>query len=213
MQQGLATAGAGRGSRHAVFVYGTLKQGFFNHKHVLLPPGPAGAAFVQPARTHLRYPLFVDYYAVPYLVNRPDTGQRIVGELFSVDDSTLAALDVLEGVAKGIYERRVIDIELLGEPPAAAGAHLAELRCLGTAAAAPTPPTAAQSTSAWLYCIRDVPEIELERRGELLGEYSAEVHTGYVKQADRDESLRRPWGGFEAAVVAAAPEPAAGAAR
>ena len=45
-----------------------------------------------------RFPLFVDLYAIPYLLNKPGEGERIRGELFSVDDATLAALDELEGV-------------------------------------------------------------------------------------------------------------------
>jgi gamma-glutamylaminecyclotransferase len=125
------------------------------------------------------YPLFVDHYRVPYLVDRPGEGERITGELFLVDDAALAALDELEGVAAGRYTRCSIPVELLaGEANA------------GSAAVA-----SGGDSEAWLYCIKDVPE--LEKRGALLAEYSAEVHASYTPKAGRDETLKRAWGGYE----------------
>lgn len=171
---------------HAVFVYGTLKRGFYNFDAVMAPFG-AGAAFQALARTEARFPLFVDHYRVPYLVNRPGTGHQITGELFSVDDECLAALDVLEGVASGRYERRSIQVEVVS----------------GDDAISPDEPL--QRADAWFYAIRDVPEIQLDRRGpqgrQLLAEYSAEVHSRYVPKAGRDESLRRAWGGYDASAL------------
>ena len=45
-------------------------------------PQGDGAQFQQLARTVRPYPLFVDHYRVPYLVDRPGEGERIAGELF-----------------------------------------------------------------------------------------------------------------------------------
>lgn len=172
------------GVRHAVFFYGTLKRGFYNYEAVVAPCGD-GAVFQQLARTAQRYPLFVDHYKVPYLVDRPGDGHPISGELFSVDDAALAALDELEGVAAGRYTRRKIEVELL--PPAGADDGAAADSAGGGGGG---------SSDAWLYCIKTVPE--LEKRGALLPVYSAEVHADYVPKAGRDETLKQPWGGYEA---------------
>ena len=72
---------------HQVFVYGTLKRGFFNYDAVLAKQ--EDATFVEAGTTTEAYPMFVDYYKVPYLVHRPGEGHRIVGELFSVGDAGL----------------------------------------------------------------------------------------------------------------------------
>lgn len=113
---------------HQVFVYGTLKRGFFNYDAVLAKQ--EDATFVEAGTTTEAYPMFVDYYKVPYLVHRPGEGHRIVGELFSVGDAGLAALDKLEGVP-GRYDRFEVDV------------------ARGSSAAA--------TDKAWLYAITDAP--------------------------------------------------------
>ena len=87
-----------------VFVYGTLKRGFGNSVHL------QGSQFMGIAETVARYPLFVDMYAVPYLVDDEGfTGsERVVGEMFLVNDKTMNRLDILEGVAQGRYIRKQI---------------------------------------------------------------------------------------------------------
>ena len=92
---------------HRVFVYGTLKRGFWNYDKVLARQ--AGATFVEAGETVERFPLFVDMYRVPYLVHAPGEGHAVAGELFDVDDAALAALDELEGVP-GRYDRFEIDV-------------------------------------------------------------------------------------------------------
>lgn len=79
---------------HLVFVYGSLKRGLCNH-HFL-----QHGQFMGEWKTDAIYAL-VDLGAYPGLVS----GQRsIVGEVFAVDDATLAQLDLLEGVPD-FYQR------------------------------------------------------------------------------------------------------------
>ena len=68
-------------SRSIVFVYGTLKRGFFNEKII----NTSGASFLRTARTVKAFPLVVGEYGVPYLLPpRQDEGCRIMGELWEV---------------------------------------------------------------------------------------------------------------------------------
>lgn len=73
-----------------VFVYGTLKRGFCNHR--LLEK----AAFVKEVKTRPHYLLF-DLGPYPAMVVATDRGDSIRGELYHVDTETLARLDQLEG--------------------------------------------------------------------------------------------------------------------
>ncbi|KAH9130544.1 hypothetical protein LEN26_008427 [Aphanomyces euteiches] len=99
-----------------VFVYGTLKRGFPNYALYL---GPAEekkkAVFVGEATTSTAYPLVVggDRY-VPFLLNIPGEGVPIAGEVFAVDQSTLEALDILEGTSTGYYKRELIPVQCNG---------------------------------------------------------------------------------------------------
>ncbi len=78
---------SGKRGNHLVFVYGTLRQGLPNH-HLLTQARSLG-----PARTKHRYALYVDY--VPKVV--PDEAVSVIqGELYLVDNYTLALLDDLE---------------------------------------------------------------------------------------------------------------------
>jgi gamma-glutamylaminecyclotransferase len=87
-----------------VFVYGTLKEGFPNF-HVNRGRRLPGR-FV----TSRPYPLYiVGSIQVPWLVDWPDSGHRVIGEVYEVDDDTLSAMDVLEQVdEEGWYSRRLI---------------------------------------------------------------------------------------------------------
>jgi len=84
-----------------VFVYGTLRRGESNH-HLL-----ATAVFVCEARTTPDYTLFA-------LDGHPGMGvggtTGVIGELYDVDTTTLAALDELEGYP-GWYDRRAVSLE------------------------------------------------------------------------------------------------------
>ncbi len=85
-------------AHHVVFVYGTLMRGQHHHDKL------AHAEFLGPATTLPAYDLVrIDYY--PALL--PGGSMAVTGELFRVDDATLAALDELEEVPS-YYERVAI---------------------------------------------------------------------------------------------------------
>lgn len=93
-----------------VFVYGTLKRGGSNHLFL------AGQRFVGEVRTVPGFTLYSlgDY---PGMVRAPGDTAGVTGELWSVDDGTLADLDRLEGLDEGLYER--VDVRLAPNPHAA----------------------------------------------------------------------------------------------
>ncbi|MBL8348785.1 MAG: gamma-glutamylcyclotransferase [Burkholderiaceae bacterium] len=78
---------------HLIFVFGTLKQGFRNF-HVNRGRRVGGdVVTVEP------HPLYiVGPRCLPWLLERPGEGLPVVGQLFEVDDETLAAMDRLEQV-------------------------------------------------------------------------------------------------------------------
>ena len=84
-----------------LFVYGTLKRGGSNHHQL------AGQTFLGPARTAPGFTLFT-LGAYPGLVAAPTDTRGVTGELWFVDDACLARLDVLEGLADGLYRRAPI---------------------------------------------------------------------------------------------------------
>jgi gamma-glutamylcyclotransferase (GGCT)/AIG2-like uncharacterized protein YtfP len=71
-----------------LFVYGTLQSGEGNHRLL------RAARLLGVRRTEARYTL-VSLGAFPALLERGTTS--VVGELYEVDDDTLAAVDRLEG--------------------------------------------------------------------------------------------------------------------
>lgn len=70
-----------------LFVYGTLRTGGANHHRV------AHCRALGAATTADRYALFVD--GIPFLAPHPAV-HRVRGEVYAVDDATLAELDRLE---------------------------------------------------------------------------------------------------------------------
>lgn len=95
-----------RASPHLVFVYGTLKEGFRNfhvNRGVRVP-----GTFV----TEQAYPLYViGEFGLPWLVHEPGRGHHVTGQVFEVDDASLAAMDVLERVDDaGWYTRRLLAV-------------------------------------------------------------------------------------------------------
>ena len=87
-----------------LFIYGTLKRGDCR------APLLADAAYLGQAVTTPRYKLYT-HGPYPALVEAAAIGQpglAIHGELYEVDDATLARLDEEEGVDEGLYERRDI---------------------------------------------------------------------------------------------------------
>jgi gamma-glutamylcyclotransferase (GGCT)/AIG2-like uncharacterized protein YtfP len=85
-----------------VFTYGTLKRGFRNH--LLL----ATSAFVKEAVTKPKYKLY-DCGHYPCMV-KSESGISIQGEIFKIDETTLAKLDRLEGVPH-LYKRDLIELQ------------------------------------------------------------------------------------------------------
>lgn len=84
-----------------VFVYGTLMQGMRNHVYL------EKAKFLGAAQTKPEYELLYNG-SIPAV----KAGHEAVhGELYEVDDATLASLDVLEEVNSKLYDRQEIDID------------------------------------------------------------------------------------------------------
>lgn len=101
-----------------VYVYGTLKQGFYNYDVYLGPAVALGKAervgAAQTADTDFHLVLKKDRF-VPCMYRAPpgDSGYRVPGEVYRVDADALEALDLLEAVAEKYYEREQIAVELL----------------------------------------------------------------------------------------------------
>jgi gamma-glutamylcyclotransferase (GGCT)/AIG2-like uncharacterized protein YtfP len=85
---------------HRVFVYGTLKRGFRNH-HLL-----AGCEFLGGAATVPTYRMIENGF--PVIMPDP-AGRPLAGEIYAVDDQTLARLDQLEREGSS-YDRKLIDV-------------------------------------------------------------------------------------------------------
>ncbi|POM74509.1 hypothetical protein PHPALM_8512 [Phytophthora palmivora] len=103
--------------RTLVFVYGTLKTGLYNYTAYLQPAIKLGkCSFVGAARTteDAFHMVLDDEAFYPCLYRAPkEEGYRVSGEVFSVDDDALAALDVLEEVSDDLYARDGIDVDLV----------------------------------------------------------------------------------------------------
>lgn len=100
-------AAAASGKRHRLFVYGTLKKGMHWHTKFLSASRYLGAATTTIAR-----PLVVGACGVPYLLDRPGTGQRVRGEVYEIDSDTLEGLDDYEGLSKGYYARIEVSVDM-----------------------------------------------------------------------------------------------------
>jgi gamma-glutamylaminecyclotransferase len=91
---------------HRVFVYGTLKRGFPNHRLL------AEERFLGNVRTCEPYPLVVQGpWYTPAMIPEAGQGHQVVGELWEVSEAKLANLDELEGLGKPTgYLRELIHI-------------------------------------------------------------------------------------------------------
>jgi gamma-glutamylaminecyclotransferase len=85
-----------------LFVYGTLKRGYCRSQFL------EGASFAGEAKSLPRYRM-VNVGSYPGLVESED-GLSLEGEVWEVDASRLAELDVVEAVSEGEYERRAISL-------------------------------------------------------------------------------------------------------
>ena len=84
--------------KHNIFVYGTLKRGGSNHSLLV------GQKFIAAARTQPLYRLYA-LSSFPAMVEAPQNGRSIEGEIWEIDAKHLPALDELEDVAHGLYKR------------------------------------------------------------------------------------------------------------
>ncbi|KAL5010427.1 hypothetical protein ScPMuIL_012732 [Solemya velum] len=165
-----------------IFTYGTLKRGQPNHS--LIEKSEGSKLFIGVAKTCLKFPLIIaTKYHIPFLLYEPNKGENVIGEIYKVDDVTLASLDKLEN-HPNLYERTLLDVDILennsGEPVKFS-----------------TP------TTCFCYCIHKFrpPLLEMpfisnydskslsassyvppgNRPAEALGNIWAEIHTGYSK--------------------------------
>lgn len=90
-------------ARSNIFVYGTLKRG--NSRAAAL----AGQQFLGSAQTEACYRMY-DCGGYPGLVPADD-GLPIAGEVWSVDQACVAALDEIEGVSLNLYRRQPVALQ------------------------------------------------------------------------------------------------------
>ena len=105
-----------------LFTYGTLKRGFHWHGKFL-----SRCRFAGVATTSAAVPLVLGASGVPYCLYFEDdqqgqgsdsssscsaSPQRVTGELFEVDAQALQGMDSYEGVTKGHYVRKRIEVEV-----------------------------------------------------------------------------------------------------
>lgn len=107
-----------------VFVYGTLKEGFRNF-HVnrgLRVPGDF--VTVEPFELYV-----IGESGLPWLVQAPGRGQPVSGQVFEIDDQTLADMDRLERIDEpGWYLRRTLRVQ-----PKSGGETVEAMAYLGNA--------------------------------------------------------------------------------
>eukprot|EP00931_Biecheleriopsis_adriatica_P018992 TRINITY_DN13084_c0_g1_i1.p1 TRINITY_DN13084_c0_g1~~TRINITY_DN13084_c0_g1_i1.p1 ORF type:complete len:224 (-),score=38.49 TRINITY_DN13084_c0_g1_i1:97-768(-) len=104
----------------ALFVYGTLKRGFANYACYLgLAEAQGKAQFVSTASTFMQFPMVVrapnpatNSSGAPLMLDMEGLGLHVDGEVFSIDEDILRAMDILEGVHRGRYYRRTIPIRM-----------------------------------------------------------------------------------------------------
>lgn len=95
-----------------LWVYGTLKSGFYNNALLTGTYGDQPAKFIGKAATALSYPMMVRRVPFPYLFDVPGKGTRCLGEVYEVTDiNMLRRLDRLEGVPNH-YRRKQIKVIL-----------------------------------------------------------------------------------------------------
>lgn len=87
-----------------VFVFGTLKSGFPNHRLL------AGQEYLGMYSTVKFYPLYlVGPRNSPWLIDAPGSGHCVRGEVYRIDDTCLRELDRLERIneADGYFRARI----------------------------------------------------------------------------------------------------------
>lgn len=96
---------------YLVFVYGSLKSGFYNHAEI------ENETKICEARTSEEFLLYPNFdYLFPYLfkndnLDKKTTAKKINGEVYEVTKEKLKQLDILEGVDSKLYQREEIEVE------------------------------------------------------------------------------------------------------
>jgi len=94
-----------------LFVYGSLKEGFPNHRV------NRGRRVPGEYRTAQAYPLHLVESVLPCLFLQPGAGVPVQGQLFEVDSAALAAMDALERIGEpGGYHRVTIEVAEMDTP-------------------------------------------------------------------------------------------------
>jgi len=89
---------------HLLFVYGTLKKGFPNHENYM-----ASAKRLGKYQTIEKYPLVLcGARYVPCMIDSPEKGHHVEGELYEVDDECLNRIDALERIQDSEGYRRIV---------------------------------------------------------------------------------------------------------
>uniref|UniRef100_A0A8C4R7Y4 Gamma-glutamylaminecyclotransferase n=1 Tax=Eptatretus burgeri TaxID=7764 RepID=A0A8C4R7Y4_EPTBU len=105
-----------------LFVYGTLKVSQPNHNQ-LEDKENGKAEFVGKGRTVLQFPLVIrGKWNIPYLLNCPGRGHRVVGEVYCIDRTMLATLDQFEGVPTH-FQRLSVAVEMDDGPVLVEATH------------------------------------------------------------------------------------------
>uniref|UniRef100_A0A914DZ92 Gamma-glutamylcyclotransferase family protein n=1 Tax=Acrobeloides nanus TaxID=290746 RepID=A0A914DZ92_9BILA len=98
-------------TRHLVFTYGTLKSGEPNH-NIMIDPNTGSYELIGTGQTKEKFPLIIaSEFNLPFLLNDAGKGHRIFGEIYSVDEQKLVALDELE-VHPTFYRREGHPVEM-----------------------------------------------------------------------------------------------------
>ena len=94
-----------------MFIYGSLKRGF--NRHNIL----RDQRYIGVARTTANYAMF-GYGGFPALVDQDlaevsgvTATNNIFGELYEVDDACMMELDKIEGVDRGLFDRKEISLD------------------------------------------------------------------------------------------------------
>ena len=90
-----------------LFVYGTLKKGFYNHFYL------EKSKYLGRAKTLNKYALYLKGF-IPFVTKSPKVCQ-IKGELYLVDDKTLSEVDLLEGHPDEYFREKVPIVKEDGE--------------------------------------------------------------------------------------------------
>jgi len=89
---------------HKVFVYGTLKRGYNNHKHYL-----KDAILLGKAVTKDNWTMVGEDMPYPYVLEQNDElGSNVVGEVYAVSSKELKSLDSLEGYPTHYTKKQII---------------------------------------------------------------------------------------------------------